>query len=515
MSVPAAAASAKGSVFAPRLQLNGVSKSFGGVAAVIDVSLTVAPGEVHALVGENGAGKSTVMNMVSGVLMPDRGDIRLDDARVTLASPRDAQDRGVGTVFQELSLVPALSIAENMFPNRPPTNAIGVIHWRDLYRRARELLAELDLAVDVRRSVASIDAGTRQLVEIAKALSLRARLLLLDEPTSALSPHEVDTLFGLLRRLRSAGMAMVYVSHQMREVFAIADRVTVMRDGRRIGTWRTDETSAAEIIRHMVGRDLPQRAAPRTTAGTERLSVEALSVNRHFRNMDFAIAAGEIVGLAGLVGSGRSELVRALCGARPIDTGRIKVDRRRVSFGSVKAAMRCGIAYLPGERKTEGLFLHRSLVDNLIAPSLARVSRFGVIDRARCNRIARDAIGKLRIRASDPEQSVERLSGGNQQKVLLGKWLLRNPRIFLADEPTKGVDVAAKNEIHDQLRQLAASGAAVLIVSSDLPELLLLCNRILVMRAGELVADVLRSDASEETLTAHAAGLHAAPESLP
>ncbi len=307
---------------------------------------------------------------------------------------------------------------------------------------------------------------------------------------------------------------MVYVSHQMREVFAIADRVTVMRDGRWIGTWRTDETSAAEIIRYMVGRDIVYGAAPRGTIGRERLSVEALSINRHFRNIDFAIAAGEIVGLAGLVGSGRSELLRALCGARPIDKGCIKVDRRRVSFGSVKAAMRCGIAYLPGERKTEGLFLNRSIIDNLIAPSLTRVSRCGVIKRARCNRIARETIAKLRIRAADPEQPVERLSGGNQQKVLLGKWLLREPSIFLADEPTKGVDVAAKNEIHHQLRHLAASGAAVLIVSADLPELLLLCNRILVMRAGELVADVPCSEASEESLTARAAGLRAAPEAL-
>ena len=292
---------------------------------------------------------------------------------------------------------------------------------------------------NVRRTVGSVDAGTRQLVEIAKALSLRARLLLLDEPTSALTPHEVETLFALLRRLRATGMAMVYVSHQMREVFAIADRVTVMRDGRWIGTWRTDETSAAEIIRYMVGRDIVYGAAPRGTIGRERLSVEALSINGHFRNIDFAIAAGEIVGLAGLVGSGRSELLRALCGARPpIDKGCIKVDRRRVSFGSVKAAMRCGIAYLPGERKTEGLFLNRSIIDNLIAPSLTRVSRCGVIKRARCNRIARETIAKLRIRAADPEQPVERLSGGNQQKVLLGKWLLREPSIFLADEPTRG-----------------------------------------------------------------------------
>ena len=491
----------------PRLELRSVSKSFGGVAAVADVSLDVWPGEIHAIVGENGAGKSTVMNMVSGVLAPDAGDIFIDGVRVVLSSPRHAQDLGVGTVFQELSLVPVLSIAENIYPNRPPTGAAGVIRWGELYRRARELLAELDVSVDVRRAVASIDTGTRQLVEVAKALSLQARLLLLDEPTSALAPREVETLFALVRRLRAAGMAIVYISHQMREVLAIADRITVMRDGRRIGTWRAEDTSAAEIVRHMVGRDVLEEAVIPAPAGGERLAVETLSAGGHFRDISFSVRAGETVGLAGLMGSGRSELARALGGVRRVDNGRILVDRRPVVFRGVRDAIRSGIAYLPAERKTEGLFARMSLADNIVAPSLSRVSRFGVIDRSKRDRMAQRAMRMLRIRSTGPEQPVERLSGGNQQKTLLGKWLLTEPRILVVDEPTKGVDVGAKNEIHAELRRLARQATALLIISSDLPELLSLCDRILVMCRGRLVADVTRGEASEEFVMARAAGL--------
>ena len=353
-------------------------------------------------------------------------------------------------------MVPALSIAENMFANRPPTNAVGVVRWVELYHRASELLTELNLAVDVRRSVASVDAGTRQLVEIAKALSLQARVLLLDEPTSALTPHDVQTLFGLLRRLRAAGITIVYVSHQMREVFAIADRITVMRDGCKVGTSRTEQISAGDVIRHMVGREVIDEKSRAATAGGERLGVEALTAHGHFRDINFAVREGEIVGLAGKIGSGRSELVRVIGGARIADRGRVRIDRRAVSFRSVRDAMRCGVAYLPGERKTEGLFLSKSLSDNVVAPSLGRVTSFGVISRSKCKRMASEVVRLLRIRAAGIGQPVARLSGGNQQKVLLGKWLTIEPRILVVDEPTKGVDVAAKSEAQRQRDEGAA-----------------------------------------------------------
>jgi ribose transport system ATP-binding protein len=285
-----------------------------------------------------------------------------------------------------------------------------------------------------------------------------------------------------------------------------------MRDGRKIGTWRADETSASEVVHCMVGRDIVAEKFSGGTLGDDRLAVEALSMPGHFRDISFVVRAGEIVGLAGLIGSGRSELARALGGARRVDRGRIRVDGRRASFRSVRDAMRRRIAYLPGERKTEGLFVTRSLADNVVAPSLARMTRFGIVDRAKCDGLAREAIRLLKIRATGPGQPVERLSGGNQQKVLFGKWLMTEPRILIVDEPTKGVDVAAKKEIHDELRRLARRGTALLIVSSDLPELLALCDRILVMRGGELAADIPRKDANEEVVMARAAGLHAHPE---
>jgi ribose transport system ATP-binding protein len=335
---------------------------------------------------------------------------------------------------------------------------------------------------------------------------------LLDEPTSALTPNEIETLFRLLRRVRAAKVAIVYVSHQMREVFAIADRITVMRDGRRIGTWRLAETEASEIVRRMVGRDIVDAQRGGATIGDERFAVESLSASGHFHDVSFVVRAGEIVGLAGLMGSGRGELARALGGARKVDRGRIRVDRRLVSLRGVHDALGSGVAYIPGDRKTEGLFLTKSVADNIVAPSLARVTRFGVVDRVKCNSMARETMRKLRIRAAGPRQPVERLSGGNQQKVLLGKWLTTDPRVLIVDEPTKGVDVAAKNEIHQELRGVAARGAALVIVSSDLPELLALCDRILVMREGALRADIPRREANEEMVMAQAAGLNAQAE---
>jgi ribose transport system ATP-binding protein len=497
----------------PRLELRGLRKAFDGVHAVNDLSLEVWPGEIHAIVGENGAGKSTVMNMISGVLAPDSGEIHIDGKPAALNSPRQAQERGVGTVFQELSLVPALSIAENIYSNRTPTAALGFVRWRELHSRAERLLEELGASVDVRRTVASIDAGTRQLVEIAKALSLNANLLLLDEPTSALTPHEVEMLFALLRRLRTTGISIIYVSHQMREVLAIADRITVMRDGRKIGTWRSEQTTAGEIVRHMVGREILERNnAAAAVLGPQRLAAEALTVAGHFHDVSLSMRAGETVGLAGLMGSGRSELARALCGARPIDSGRILVDHQAVAFRSVGDAVRSGIAYVPGERKTEGLFLTKSLADNIAAPSLARLSRYGLIDRSARDRQAMRAIRMLQIRCTGPQQQAKRLSGGNQQKVVFGKWLLTEPRILIVDEPTKGVDVGVKNEIHAELRRLARGGTALLIVSSDLPELLLLCDRILVMRHGRVAADIPHGEATEELVMSRAAGLDPAAQ---
>ncbi|WP_280978967.1 MULTISPECIES: sugar ABC transporter ATP-binding protein [unclassified Bradyrhizobium] len=499
---------------AARLELRGLSKAFNGIPAVINLSLDVWPGEIHAIVGENGAGKTTVMNMLSGVFAPDAGEIRIDGAPIHLASPRQAQDLGIATVFQELSVVPAVSIAENIYANHPPTLPGGIIRWSRLYERAHQLLSELGVDVDVNRSVASLDTPTRQLVEIAKALSLRARLLLLDEPTSSLTAREVHTLFDLLRRLRDRGIAIIYISHQMSEILAIADRITVMRDGHKIGTWLADAVTADEIVRHMVGHEIAGDAAVSgaATTGAELLRAERLSAPGHFHDVGLALRQGEIVGLAGLMGAGRSELGKALVGARLIDAGRILIDGHPVSLDSVGAAIRHGIAYLPGDRKSEGLFLDKSLADNIVAASLSGVSRFGLLDRRRRDALARTTVHRLRIRTASLDQAMRHLSGGNQQKTLLGKWLVTEPRILIVDEPTKGVDVAAKAEIHAELRRLASEGAAILVISSDLPELLGLSDRVLVMRNGAIAGELPRLEASQERVMALASGIAPAPQ---
>jgi len=494
----------------PRLTLSGVSKSYGQVQAVIDVSLAVWPGEIHAIVGENGAGKSTLMHLIAGVLVPDAGEMRFDGAPVALRSPREAQDLGIGTVFQELSLVPAVSIAENVFPNRVPTGLAGIIRWSELFRKAEELLAELGVEVDVRRPVAALETGTRQLVEIAKALSLKARLLLLDEPTSALTPNDIETLFGLLRRLRASGIGIVYISHKMDEVMAIADRVTVLRDGRRIGTWRAAETNAAELVSAMVGRKLSAPVARAAARGAERLRTEGLTVPGHFANVSLALHAGEIVGLAGLMGAGRSDVGRTLAGALPADSGMTFAGGVPIRLRSVPEAMSRGIAYLPGDRKLEGLFLDMPLADNIVSATLRGISHFGIIDRRRLAAAAETTMAKLRIRASGPRQTVSRLSGGNQQKVVLGRSLQTTPSVLIVDDPTKGVDVASKQEIHAELQRLAGAGTAILLISSDLPELLALADRILVMAAGRTVGELARAEVSEGAVMALAAELGAA-----
>jgi ABC-type sugar transport system ATPase subunit len=501
------APTAAASVAAPRLELLRLCKAYGGVPVIVDVSFDVKPGEVHGLVGENGAGKTTIMNMISGVVPLDSGEIRIDGQKVNLASPRQAQQMGVATVFQELSLVPALSIAENIFGNRAPTGPAGVIRWAELYRRARALLGELGVSIEVWRSVASLSPGTRQLVEIAKALSVRARLLLLDEPTSALAPPEVDVLFGLLKRLRASGMGIIYISHRISEVLAVSDRISVLRDGRKIGTWAASDTNPDDLVRHMVGRRIGEDIRISRQVGAERLRAVGLGRASELADVSFALHSGEIVAVAGLMGSGRSELGRMLVGDRRYTAGRVLIDGRPIRLRGVRDAINRGIVYLPADRKAEGLFLTKSVADNIIVTTLERVSRFGILSRMRCAEVAGTAVRKWRVRAADIAQPVMRLSGGNQQKVLLGKWLLTNPQILIADDPTRGVDVGAKHEIHAELDELARTGTAILLISSDLPEILTLSDRVLVMCAGRLIADLARSEASEKIVMALAAGL--------
>jgi ABC-type sugar transport system ATPase subunit len=490
----------------PLLEIQEVSKAFAGTQALSRVSFMLAAGEVHALVGENGAGKSTLMNIAAGVLQPDEGSIRMAGETISIDSPRRARALGIGIVFQELSLVESLSVAENIFVDRVPTRG-GLVDWRRLEQRTRAILAPFGLAVDPWAVVGDLPVSQRQLVEIAKALSLDVRVFILDEPTSALPPDEVEALFAIIRRLRAQGIGIIYISHHLAEVFAIADRVTVLRDGGVISTKPVSDCDMDGVIRAMVGRDIgeiPARA--RRSAGPPLLEVRGLSRTKTFESVDLTLRAGEIVGLAGLMGAHRSELGRALGGALRPTAGEIRVSGQSIHRPSVRVALRHGIAYLTDERKHDGLFLDMSIADNVIAPALQRFSRLGVVDAKAAADAAQRQMDRLRIKAPDAGQIVGRLSGGNQQKVMLAKMLQADPRILVIDEPSKGVDIATKQDIHSLLRGLADAGATLLVISSDLPELLALCDRIIVMRDGQIAGEIDGSEATEETILAMAAG---------
>jgi ribose transport system ATP-binding protein len=490
------------------LTVERVNKSFGGIRVLDGVSIDLLPGEVHAIVGENGAGKSTLLNILSGVLIPDAGAIRVRGDPVHFATPKDAQRRGIGTVFQELSLAPSLSVSENIFPNRAPVWRGGFIRWSALHKEAQELMAQFGVKIDVRASVDRLTNSARQVVEIAKALSLKAQILLLDEPTSALSPDEVGALFGVIRRLKTAGIGIIYISHRMHEVFEIADRITVLRDGRKIGSFVKTETSTEDVVRLMVGRELRAMFEPRRgRIGGILIQTERLSHSGSFQDVDLTVRSGEIVGLAGLLGSGRSALGMALAGLLRPTSGIIQVEGSTVWMHGISDAIKLGIAYLPAERKTDGLFLENSISDNMIAATLAEFSKYGLLDRTRRDRTSQQYIGRLNVRASGVHQLAGRLSGGNQQKVMIAKWLITQPRILIAAEPTKGIDVRAKYEIHALLRSLADDGAAIVVISSDLPEILGLSDRIVVMHEGRISGELAADAASEEAIMRCAVGL--------
>lgn len=491
----------------PLVEVERVSKAFPGTQALSEVSFELLPGEVHALVGENGAGKSTLVHILSGVLAPDSGVIRIAGQPVEIHNPRQAQSLGIGMVYQELSLVPSLSIAENVFPNRAPVRPGGLINWPLLYERTRALMAHFELDVDVRTPVRALSVTARQIVEIVKALSLDARILLLDEPTSALTLDEVGLLFDVIRRLKQQGIGIVYISHRIPEVMTIADRVTVLRDGRRVGTFITREITPDRLIEAMVGRTLTEMFPDRGNGQQgELLRVEGLSSEDGFQDITFHLNRGEIVGLAGLKGSRRSELLRALVGDRRVTAGRVFVEGCPVRIASPADAFALGMAYLPEERKADGLFLKMPLRQNVSATALADFSRLGIMNPRQEAAVARRFVERLGIVTPSVEQLVGRLSGGNQQKVMLSKWLVRQPKILIIDEPTKGVDVGAKVEIHALLRELAHQGVGILFISSEMPEIIGLSDRILVMYEGRLIAELPAEGMDEQRLTTLASG---------
>jgi ribose transport system ATP-binding protein len=491
----------------PALVLRGIRKAFPGVVALDGVDLELMAGEVHVLLGENGAGKSTLMKIISGAVTRDAGEIAINGTPAAITGPRDAQARGIGIIYQEFNLIPHLSAGENIFLGREPALVPGMIDQRKLMRDAQRQLDALGVAIDARTIVSRLSVAEQQMVEVAKALSLDARVLIMDEPTSALTTQEINELFAAIRRLKARGVAIVYISHRMEELFAIGDRVTVLRDGRHVGTRAIGETTMAELVTLMVGRDLKhQFPKQRAAVGEEVLRVDRLQRNGVLHEISFALRRGEVVGLAGLMGSGRTELARAIFGADAIDGGRLFVRGEEKKIPSPRAAIDLGLGLLTEDRKQHGLVLVLSVRENVCLPSVGRWSRAGIVQTQREVEATDQRIRELRIKTPSALQRVVNLSGGNQQKVVLAKWLCTEADILIFDEPTRGIDVGAKVEIYQLINQLAARGAAILMISSELPEILGMSDRILVMSGGRIAGEFLASEATQENLLAAALG---------
>lgn len=498
---------------APALILRNVSKSFPGVQALADVSFDVKPGEVHALLGENGAGKSTLIKIISGVYPPDSGQMEVDGRAVRFTRPSEAQAHGIATIYQEFSLYPELTVAENIFAGHMPRALSGtVLDWRRASSAAEKLLESLDASdLNVRSRVGTLSVGNRQRVEIAKALSRQARILILDEPSAVLTQHDTERLFGIIRRLCAQNVAVIYISHRLDEIFELADRVTVLRDGKLVGVKAAKETNEAELIRMMVGRALAEEPLPHLEEEpSDRkvvLRAQKLVCPPLLKEATVEIRAGEIVGLAGLIGSGRSELAQAIFGVTPLESGTIEMEGRAVEIRRPEDAIALGIAYVPEDRQRQGLISAMTVAQNISLTRLWQLMRGPFLDPDAEDALARQYIDTLRIRTPSSRQITRNLSGGNQQKVVLAKWLATKPRLLIVDEPTRGIDVGARAEIHRLLDSLAREeGMAILVISSDLPEVLRISDRICVMREGYLVAEIKRKDATQETILGAAIG---------
>jgi rhamnose transport system ATP-binding protein len=490
----------------PRIELIDVSKQFGATQALGGVSFDMQPGEVHALVGENGAGKSTLVKILAGVHQPDTGTIRLDGQEITVHGPAHARSLGIAVVHQEPRLFPDLTVAENVYIGHAPSSRFGTIDWAATRRGAEALFQELDVQLDVSAPVRGLSMADQQLIEIAKALSFDARVLILDEPTASLSVHEVARLFSLVRRLRDRGVAILFVSHRLDEVFELCDRATVFRDGRHVVTMSTKDLTTADLVRYMVGRSVSLFPKVAAVAGDVRLEVDGLTRVGVFYDVSFSVRAGEVVGFAGLVGAGRTEIARVLFGIDRRDAGAIRLAGQPVDFPDASAAMNAGVAYLPEDRHQEGLVLDFPIAQNVTLPILPRMFPRFLTRASAESEIARSFTERFDVRMTGVDQLVGALSGGNQQKVVLAKWLATDPTVLILDEPTRGIDIGAKVQVHRIISELAASGLAIILISSDLPEVLAMADRILVLHEGRIAAEIPHDRATEEVVMFAATG---------
>lgn len=502
----------------PLLLMEGITKTFPGVLALQGASLRVGRGEVHALIGQNGAGKSTMIKILTGAYRRDAGSIVFDGQAVDFQSPQQAQAHGVSTIYQEVNLVPFRSVSENIFMGREPRR-FGLIDWRQMNTEASTILQRFGINVDVTQPLMQLNVAVQQMVAIARAVSFRSKLVIMDEPTSSLDEREVATLFDVIRQLKSEGVSVIFVSHRLDELYVVCDRVTIMRDGQTVDDKPMAGITKLELVARMLGKELGEvRRSGATGFGTathharqELLTANELHSGRKLQGVNVSVRAGEIVGLAGLLGAGRTEVARAIFGADPIDAGEIRMDGAKVAFKSPGDAIRAGIGFCSEDRKTEGIIPFMSVRENLTLALLPVLARNGIVARDKQQAIVERFIQRLGIKTAGPDQKIRELSGGNQQKVLLARWMCLNPRLLILDEPTRGIDVGAKGEIQSLINELAEDGLGVLMISSELEELTEGCDRVVVLRDGRTVAELDHAELSEDAImTAMAHGAEAA-----
>jgi ribose transport system ATP-binding protein len=489
----------------PRLVLSGIEKAFGSLRVLHGVTLTVGPGEVHGLLGENGAGKSTLLNILSGVFRADAGTIEVDGSQRAILSPRDASEAGIAMIHQELQQVPELTVAQNIFLGASLRRGAGLLVDRARQEaEARRLLADLDPMIDVTAPIRTLRVAQRQIVEIAKALRARARLIAMDEPTSSLTPKEFERLVEVINRLRAQGVSIIYVSHKLDEVYRVCQSATILRDGRLVDRVNLPQTPVKAVIERMVGRELTQNAHKSFARKRVVLEAHGLSRGKAVRDASLQLHEGEVLCIAGLVGSGRTELLRLIAGVDVADTGRVLVDGAVVPGGDPRRRIRAGLGLLPEERKRDGIIRHRPISTNIALPAMRVFSRFGLIQRAHLKARSEDLMRDVQLRPLDVTRPIGSFSGGNQQKAIIGRWLAADARIYLFDEPTRGIDVGAKAEIYALIERLASDGRSILVVSSELPEVIRLADRVLVMREGRIAADLGPGEITEENIARNA-----------
>lgn len=489
------------------LKVEGITKSFPGTKALSGVKIEVKAGEVHALVGENGAGKSTLMNIISGVFPPDEGNIWFMGRDVLFGSPREAQNAGIGFVHQELALCQHISVAENLYMDNLPIKFMGLVDKKRLYKDTETNLEPFECEINPDDLIKNLNVGEQQVVEIAKSLSLNCKLLILDEPTSSLSEAETQNLFRIIRQLKEEGIGILYISHRMAEIFEVCDKVTVFRDGIYINTFDISETNPRQIVSYMVGRSLDNLYPDKSNnIGSVMLEVKGLTKKDTFNDISFSLRKGEILGITGLIGAGRTEVARAICGIDSIDEGEIYLEGRKVVFKDYGNAIKQGVCYLTEDRKHQGIFYNMNIKDNINAANVDGISNNLIVTQEKENELASDYVNKLNIKIVDLKQKISSLSGGNQQKTMLARWLSVNPRLVFMDEPTRGIDVGAKAEIHNMLRELANEGIGIVLISSELPEIIGMCDRVIVMHEGQVSGELKSEELSERKLILLASG---------